>query len=140
LTLAVVAVLVLAGQDTVLEQIQQQYDRFAVAYVKNDVMSMLRVLDPSYEIVDIDGTIIPMAKYRTILEGRKQRGQKVAGYSVRIIKLSLSGQTATAMSEETSAAIGAQNVKVIKVHQYEDTWAHHRGSWRLKRSKTLKEG
>ncbi len=133
--------LVLGFQGTAREAIQKQYDTYAAAYVKNDVKAMVKILTPDYKIFAADGTSRSLKEYRASLQRRRDTGGKVDRYFVKILKLKVKGSKAEIVSEETSVMLAKDGSELSKsVHQYADSWFKSRGTWRLKQTKTIKEG
>lgn len=115
--------------------IQAQYDRFAKAYVKHDVKTMLAILSPSYKLTNEEGEVISYAEYKADLLARKKAKKKSQGYTVKIASLSLKGDTATARTRETTLSAGKPHV-----HLYRDVWLRTGKTWRLVSTRTLGHG
>lgn len=116
--------------------IQSQYDRFAKAYVKNDVPTMLKILRPKYVITNEQGVAKSYKEYRKQLEDRKKSGKTSQAYTVQIEKLTREGDTATVeTSEVTTAKDGTETV-----HKYLDVWQKSGSKWQLVSTKTREHG
>ncbi len=116
--------------------IQNQYDRFAKAYVKNDVTTMLKILSPKYVITNEQGVAKSYKEYRKQLEDRKKSGKTSQAYTVQIEKLTRDGDTAMVeTSEVTTAKDGTKTV-----HKYLDVWQKTGSKWRLLSTRTREHG
>jgi ketosteroid isomerase-like protein len=118
------------------QAIKLQYDRFAKAYVANDVETMLSVLAPDYRLIDASGRTVPRKEYEKTLRARRRKGTRTPTYEVTIRSFRQSGDRAEVTSEEVSLdAKGKRHV-----HRYNDSWRQSRGVWLLARSRSLGHG
>jgi hypothetical protein len=115
------------------KSIQSQYDRFAKAYVANDVKAMLGILSSTYTLTNEDGRTIDYKAYKAQLEERKERGLVSSAYTVQILSLDRKGDTATLATKEVTKGIGGTE----HVHRYRDVWKLEQGVWRLASTTTL---
>lgn len=116
--------------------IEAQYTRYAKAYVKNDVKTMLAVLSPKYRLIDEEGNVTTYSEYKADLVARQKAKKKGQAYTVKIDSLTVKGNLATAKTRETS--IGSDGT--AHVHIYQDIWVKNGQSWRLLTTKTLGHG
>jgi len=116
--------------------IAKQYDRFATAYLANDVNVMLSILSPTYTLEDEAGTKTDYRAYRTQLERRRDQGVVSSAYTVHILSLERKGDTAILGTKEVTKGIGGAE----HVHRYRDIWKLEKGVWRLASTTTLGHG
>lgn len=138
-SLALIGLLVLAiaaAPGQTWKAIQGQYERFAKAYVANDVNVMLAILSPSYTITDENGKTIDFKAYKAQLEQRRDRAQVSSAYTVEILSLERKGDTTTVGTKEITKGIGG----VEHVHRYRDIWKLQKGVWRLASTTTIGHG
>ncbi len=115
--------------------IQAQYDRFAKAYVRHDVKTMLAILSPTYKLTNEEGEVIDYAEYKADLLSRKKAKKKSQAYTVKIDSLTIKGNTATVHTKETTFSAGKAHV-----HLYRDVWQRTGKTWRLVSTRTLGHG
>ncbi len=130
------ACLPLLAPAQVRSAIQAQYDRFAKAYVANDVEAMLKILAPEYTLKNAEGEVKTRREYERTLRGRAARGRTTQLYKVRIVSLEVRGDRAEVRSHEVSSGKDGKE----HVHVYQDTWRRVKGVWRLAATRSLGHG
>ncbi|HLO97340.1 MAG TPA: nuclear transport factor 2 family protein [Fimbriimonas sp.] len=127
-----VGVASLALADT-KSDIQSQYDRFAKAYVKNDVSTMLSIVSPNYTLVNEEKKLITLAEYKVQLEKRRKAGKKNKAYTVTILSLKQRGNEVSVETMETITT----GPGTTKKHHYLDGWVRTEAGWRLISTETI---
>lgn len=122
-----------AWSHCVRASIQPLYDRFAAAYVKNDVVTMLSILSPDYVLVNAVGTKVTRQDYEKTLIMRNMNRAEAADYTVKILEIKPIDNGALIHTRETYAD------RANHTHEYADRWSLVDGSWRLVETRTLKE-
>lgn len=112
--------------------IQKQYDKYAKAYVSNDVKTMLAILSPKYTLKDDEGKVLSFKDYKAQLLARQKAGRKSSAYVVRIDSLRIRGGQAIVMTSEISQEGATKNV-----HRYRDVWRKIGKVWKLETTSTL---
>lgn len=108
-------------------EIQAKYDRFASAYVKNDVDAMLSVLSRSYKITSESGSVKSYAQYRKQLVERRRAGRTAKAYRVEIATFEGQGNALNVLTREvTQETDGTESA-----HYYRDRWRKEKGGWKL---------
>lgn len=125
-----------AAQAQTWAAIRKQYDRFAQAYVKNDVAVMVAILSPEYTLVDEHGKAVDFKTYRAQLQSRRDMNVVSSAYIVEILSLERKGDTATLATKEVTKGIGGAD----HIHRYRDVWKLEKGVWRLVSTTTLGHG
>jgi hypothetical protein len=112
--------------------IRKQYVAWQTAYLKNDALGLLKLLDLKFEIVTETGKRISRADYKNSLLTKK-----TAPETYRIVpgKTLINGLSAKVWSTEEANEDGRAHR-----HFYLDVWVKSRGRWLMRRSTTLKEG
>jgi ketosteroid isomerase-like protein len=117
----------------VRSEIQANYDRFAKAYVQNDVKTMLAIVSPDYTLVNEDKKLITLSEYKVQLEKRRKEGKKSQLYTVKIVSLKQNGNEVSIETMETvTSGPGA-----AKKHHYLDGWVRTPSGWRLISTETI---
>ncbi|AIE85376.1 nuclear transport factor 2 family protein [Fimbriimonas ginsengisoli] len=132
------------GQSSVRSNIDSQYKKWAKAAVQNDVDTILDILAPDYTLHTYTGKVIARKDYEASLRKRKESKQPTTAYETKIASVSVQGDTAKVISDETSAKatidpITGKNLKMIHIHRYLDTWIRQAGKWRLQSTVTQVE-
>lgn len=131
--LAVVACALVGGLAGTAPQLtlRSQYQEWERAYRANDVLGLLAILAPDFEIVTESGQRISRAKYKQFLLSR--RGP-VPQYTIIPTRTRIHGTRATVTSRET-----VREGNESHAHLYRDLWRRAGNKWHLYRSVTLKE-
>lgn len=142
--LALLTLNLLPCRASIREELQKQYDRFAKAYVQNDVETLLSILAPDYTLKDSKGKTTTFAQYKDILKKRKADNKKTSAYKTILTDVKVKGETALATTmEKNDTTEDDPNTgelrKVVHIHQYKDTWIRLKGGWRLKRTESAGE-
>lgn len=125
--------LLAAWPQSVRTQIQPLYDRFAGAYVKNDVVAMLSILSPDYVLVNAVGTKTTRHEYERTLVMRNMNRATTADYTVTILEVRPAQDGVLVHTRETYSD------RANHTHEYSDRWRFSNGSWLLAETNTLKE-
>jgi len=144
LLIAAALLATVAAQASVKTDIERQYKRWAKATVANDVDTILNVLAPDYTLKTFTGTVVPRKAYEASLRKRKAANQPAAAYQTQIVTVTVEGQTAKVISDETSTTLSEDPVtnkklKLLHTHRYLDTWTKIGKAWRLKSTITQQE-
>ncbi len=120
--------------------IQHQYDRFAAAYIKNDVETMIDILTTDYRLQPSSKKTLNLAQYRSILEARRDRNDHVDRYTVLIRNFHKTHSGADVESEETAVINDRQGQPLsTQIHRYADSWVKRGEAWKLRLSRTIEE-
>ncbi len=122
-----------AKPDNTQAEIQAQYDRYAEAYVENDVEAMLAILADDFILTDGQGVRHTRKEYEAELKERRESGQKASSYRVEIDSVVREGDAASVITREISTSISEPTA----VHQYRDVWVQVDGVWKLKSTTTV---
>jgi hypothetical protein len=110
----------------------------------NDVDTILSILSPDYTLHTYTGTTIVRKDYEASLRKRKASNKPATIYQTKIAKVSVEGEKALVISDETSAVVSldpvtSRKVKLIHIHRYLDTWIRLSAKWRLQSTVTQVE-
>jgi hypothetical protein len=117
-------------------EVQQQYDRYAKAYVQNDVETMLSILAPEYKLVKEDGKVVDRAEYKKTLLLRRERNERTSAYTVSFRVISFRQGVLTVESREVQKGSDGAN----HAHVYRDRWRKMNGVWKLLSTRSLSHG
>ena len=133
-----------AAPKTPRQEIQAQYDRWSIAYVANDVPTLLSILDPSFTLTNIDKDTMSYKTYSAYLGLRKGIPKESTKYKTEVRQIKMVGKEALVnatefmSTEKKSFKTGKMQI-AIHTHEYLDTWVFVKPAWRLKKTVTLKE-
>lgn len=133
-----------SARGSVKDDIGRQYKRWAKAALVNDVETILAILAPDYTLHTYTGKIIARKDYEASLRKRKADNKPATAYDTQIAGVTVEGDTAKVISDETSAnfsvdPITNKKLKLIHIHRYLDTWIKQQGGWRLQTTITQVE-
>lgn len=134
-----VAALANAHSD-VRKEIQRQYDRWSVAYMSNDLDTLLDILSPDYTLTTYDRDTMKYGAYVSYLKLRKSNPRDLTQYGTRIKKLATKGPIVEVDAIETMTSTLAEGRGLsIHRHEYLDRWKHSDKGWRLQSTTTVLE-
>ena len=134
----------MASDTDVRRTIQNQYKRWSRAALTNDVESILTILAPNYTLHTYSGKVIDHKTYESSLRERKKQNKPASVYDTHIERMSIHGDNAIVVSNETSSntsvdPITNKKLRLMHIHKYSDSWVKIRGEWRLQKTITQAE-
>ena len=133
-----------AQTSTVQKEIQKQYDRWSIAYMANDIETMLDILAPTYTLTTSERDTMDYKTYVAYLKLRKAGPKDTTNHQTLIKKVVFKDQVAEVDAVESMKTAQAELhtgriLLSIHKHEYLDRWKQTNKGWRLLSTVTILE-
>jgi ketosteroid isomerase-like protein len=130
-----------ADNDAVRKQIEAQIARFQAAFRKKDIAAMRNITTPDFTLKSRDGTVSTRREANAALVVEMKSIKSIKSWTIKIEKLTVKGNVATAIvSERMVASVADRYLKereTLNTGRMKETWVKTAAGWSYKRAEQI---
>jgi ketosteroid isomerase-like protein len=130
-----------AGNSTARKTLESQYSSYRNAMLRRDTPAIMKMLTEDFTWHLLDGKVLSRRQTQDELRGYFGSVKSVEDMTITVQKLTVHGNTATALVTEKVTAVTQDEKKPVRTtttERYREHWLKTREGWKIQRTHVLK--